>query len=58
MMPTIKPSHRKRSKQHRVQSDRSAWERYELLKRDLTASAKTAAEYDAACRRAAELAGV
>lgn len=36
----------------------NAWVRYEALKRELTATTRTASEYDAACRRAAQLAGV
>ena len=36
----------------------SAWPRYELLKREYTAAAFSSAEYEAACRRAANEAGV
>lgn len=36
----------------------SRYERYEILKRQLTASVRTPAEYDAAVREAARRAGV
>lgn len=36
----------------------SRYERYEMLKRQLTASVRTPAEYDAAVREAARRAGV
>ncbi len=41
---------------HRALDDRYA--RYESIKRQLTANARTSAEYDAAVREAARLAGV
>lgn len=34
------------------------WQRYEILKATYTAEAKSAAEYEAACRRAALEAGI
>ncbi len=34
------------------------FEQYEMLKSELTASARNAAEYQAACQRAAKLAGI
>lgn len=39
-------------------SQASAWARYEAIKLELAATAHTAAEYEAACRQAAKLAGV
>lgn len=42
---------------HRNARPADLW-RYEALKASLTAAATTPAEYEAACRRAAEIAGV
>lgn len=39
-------------------SPASTWARYEAIKLELTATTRTAAEYEAACRQAANLAGV
>lgn len=58
MTPATNTTHRSRPKRSVVQDGRSAWERYEQIKRDLTATIRTSAEYDAACRRAAKRAGV
>lgn len=35
-----------------------SWQRYEVLKKTYTAEARSAAEYEAACRRAAQEAGI
>lgn len=53
-----KPSCRKYSRQHVRQRNSSACAVYESLKQSMTASATTPAEYEAACRLAAKLAGV
>lgn len=47
-----------RKKMRRHSNGFSRFERYESLKSQFTASAKDSAEYEAACRRAAKLAGV
>lgn len=45
-------------KRQSAMSGTNRWARYEVLKAELTAAATNSAEYEAACRRAAQLAGV
>lgn len=55
MNKAAQPSKRQQAKRS---AGASPWHHYEQIKQTLTAAATTPAEYDAACRRAAEIAGV
>jgi len=58
-MPTAqrKPRHTA-PKPHTFAPSREKYERYEHLKTELTATATTSAEHEAACQLAAKLAGI
>lgn len=52
------PKKKSTAPQRQRRSNRGDYVRYESLKASLTACTSTPAEYEAACRRAAKIAGV